>query len=72
MGLERSQRRRSWDMLRQLAEIGNYAWCVIGDFNNIRKQSEKIGGHSQQRWVLEGFNNAIRDCGFDDFPMGKG
>lgn len=41
----------------------------MGDFNDIRCPSEKIGRHPQPRWLMEGFNNAIESSGLSDMVI---
>lgn len=64
--LERNRRMESWDMLRELASISNLPWCVIGDFNYMFFVHEKQGGRVQPRYLLEGFSDAVNDCGLVD------
>lgn len=40
----RALRRRTWDLLRNLARDSNLPWCVIGDVNNVLNGSDKVGG----------------------------
>lgn len=41
---DRNQRRKTWDLLQNLARDSNLSWCVIGDLNNIVSQEDKSGG----------------------------
>lgn len=41
---ERSRRRESWDLIRLLASRSASPWCIIGDFNDLMFEHEKIGG----------------------------
>ena len=38
---DQSQRRKTWDLLRNLARDSNLPWCVIGDMNNLVSQEDK-------------------------------
>ncbi|MCH82830.1 endonuclease/exonuclease/phosphatase family protein [Trifolium medium] len=38
---ERSRRRMAWDLLRELRDMSNLPWCVIGDFNDLLSQEDK-------------------------------
>lgn len=40
----RPQRRKTWDLLRNLARDSNLPWYVIGDLNNVISQDDKRGG----------------------------
>ena len=64
-------KRNLWDQIRQLrnADLGGL-WCILGDFNSIRRQSERVGISQRQqdeRVVME-FNEWIADLEVDDMP----
>lgn len=35
--------RHTWDLLWRLLSIGNWPWCVMGDFNYVLFVVEKLG-----------------------------
>ncbi|XP_074336391.1 uncharacterized protein LOC141673539 [Apium graveolens] len=39
---------------------------VMGDFNDMLFGFEKVGGRPHPRYLLEGFNNTIMECGLED------
>ncbi|XP_031127503.1 uncharacterized protein LOC116029593 [Ipomoea triloba] len=41
----------------------------MGDFNDIRCPSEKIGHHPQPCWLMDGFNFAITSSGISDLEI---
>jgi hypothetical protein len=41
-------------------------WIVVGDFNEIVDNSEKVGGDSRPEQQMEGFRGAIRDFNLGD------
>lgn len=41
-------------------------WCIVGDFNDIISVEEKRGGQAHPRRLMEGFSEAISDCGLQD------
>lgn len=49
----RTSRRRTWDLLRNLARDANMSWCVMGDLNNIVAQTDKRGGAPYQVGLLK-------------------
>ena len=49
---DRTQRRKTWDLLRNLARDSNLPWCVIGDLNNVVSQSDKRGGAPYPSWLV--------------------
>ncbi|GLT40592.1 hypothetical protein SLA2020_147110 [Shorea laevis] len=69
---DRNQRRRSWALLRELASRSHLPWLICGDFNDILRQDEKVGGDAQLEWLLVGFNDAIEACGLTELRMVRG
>ncbi|KAL8107899.1 hypothetical protein AgCh_024343 [Apium graveolens] len=39
---------------------------ITGDFNDMLFGFEKVGGRPHPRYLLEGFNNTIMECGLED------
>ncbi|GLU10723.1 hypothetical protein SLE2022_275090 [Rubroshorea leprosula] len=66
---ERHRRRRSWALLRELASRSLLPWLICGDFNDILRQDEKVGGDAQPEWLLAGFNDAIEACSLTELRM---
>lgn len=66
---ERHQRRRTWELLRNLARDSNLPWCIIGDLNNVLAQQDKVGGAPYPNWLVEGFNEVVRDIGVFDLEL---
>ncbi|XP_058746447.1 uncharacterized protein LOC131619359 [Vicia villosa] len=66
---ERSRRREAWDMLRDLRELSSVPWCVIGDFNDLLSQRDKVGLHQHPNWLCAGFREAVTDCSLLDLPL---
>lgn len=66
---ERSKRRDSWDLLRNLAVQSTLLWIILGDFNDILRASDKKGKNKQPNWMINGFKEAMFDCGVSDLPM---
>ncbi|XP_074363457.1 uncharacterized protein LOC141704005 [Apium graveolens] len=65
----RAQRHKTWDLLRHLARDANLPWYLIGDFNNVTSQQDKRGGHSYPNWLVEGFNDCLRDAELQDLEI---
>ncbi|XP_074351469.1 uncharacterized protein LOC141690581 [Apium graveolens] len=63
---ERSRRQESWDIIQSLAIRSNLSWCMLGDYNDMLYNYEKIGGRPQPTHLLEGFSKVIMDCGLED------
>lgn len=66
---DRMQRHKMWDLLRTLARDANLPWCVIGDLNNVTCLDDKIGGDPYPPWLMDGFNEALRDSGLMDLQL---
>lgn len=65
----RAQRRKTWDLLRNLARDSNLPWCVIGDVNNVTSQDDKFGGAQYPDWLIEGFLETLNDTGLKDMEL---
>ncbi|XP_060965523.1 uncharacterized protein LOC133034453 [Cannabis sativa] len=65
----RSLIRKTWDLLTTLLSRSTLPWCLMGDFNNVLNQSEKVGGQPYPVWLIEGFQEAILLCGLRDMEM---
>ncbi|KAL8094943.1 hypothetical protein AgCh_036452 [Apium graveolens] len=65
----RANRKKTWDLLRNLARDSNLPWCVIGDINNITSQEDKKGGAVYPRWLVEGFNNTLLETELHDLEL---
>lgn len=57
----RASRRRTWDLICNLARDSNLPWCVIGDVNNVVDVREKVGGSQYPSRLIEGCNEVIHD-----------
>jgi hypothetical protein len=62
----RSRRKESWRLLRFLRNASNLPWICGGDFNEVLHDHEQIGGNDRENWKMEGFREAVDDCGFTD------
>ncbi|MCH80176.1 hypothetical protein A2U01_0000939, partial [Trifolium medium] len=66
---ERGRRRQAWDMLRDLRNMSPLPWCIIGDFNDLLSQEDKVGNHTHPNWLCTGFRNAVSDCDLTDIQL---
>lgn len=56
---ERSRRKNSWDLIRQLANISQVPWLIFGDFNDLLYKSYKWGLVVHPQSLMDGFRLAI-------------
>ena len=63
---ETHKRRESWDLLRSLHQQSSLPWLCTGDFNEIVKQSEKIGGRERPQGQMQIFRKVLDEYGFID------
>lgn len=60
--LDRTQQDESWKLLRYLKRLQPLTWLVLGDFNDIVDNLEKVGGNPRTEHQLKGFREAIKEC----------
>lgn len=60
------KRFESWDLLRQLNNCFNLPWLCAGDFNELLKSSEKMGGSTRSQAQMQLFREVVDECGFID------
>lgn len=66
---DRAKRRKTWDLLRNLARDSNLPWCLIRDMNNIVSQNDKKGGAPYPSWLIDGSNETLVDTGLSDLEL---
>jgi hypothetical protein len=66
---ERGRRRQAWNLLRELRDMSDLPWCIIGDFNDLLSQDDKKGANPHPNWLCNGFRNAVSDCDLTDIHL---
>ncbi|CAM8926233.1 unnamed protein product [Rhodiola kirilowii] len=61
-----SKRKESWDLIRTLCSLQSGSWVLLGDFNEVLRESEVQGIHQRSLWQIEAFRRVIGDCGLVD------
>ncbi|KAL0010115.1 hypothetical protein SO802_005223 [Lithocarpus litseifolius] len=64
--LDTSRRVEAWDSLRTLNHHPQISWLCAGDFNELTRQEEKLGGAIRQHRQMQLFRDVIDECGFLD------
>ena len=63
---ETARRSEAWSKLRQLNFDSVMPWLCMGDFNEITRQEEKLGGAWRPHNQMQSFRDVIDECGFMD------
>ena len=59
-------RHEAWARLRSLKSRSAAPWICAGDFNEVAKQAEKLGGRIRPYGQMQAFRDIIDECGFMD------
>uniref|UniRef100_A0A803Q5Q7 Endonuclease/exonuclease/phosphatase domain-containing protein n=1 Tax=Cannabis sativa TaxID=3483 RepID=A0A803Q5Q7_CANSA len=65
----RSLQKNTWDLLRTFHGRSTAPWSLMGDFNNVLSQGEKLGGLPYPAWLIEGFQEVVQQCGLIDLEL---
>ena len=60
------KRKPFWDYLQNLAMNISLPWILIGDFNDMISEEEKLGGLPVNRTHIAAFRNCLDKCGLKD------
>ncbi|KAL0004760.1 hypothetical protein SO802_012321 [Lithocarpus litseifolius] len=63
---ETHKRSESWEQLRRLERKFQLPWLCAGDFNELTRADEKLGGNRRSHAQMQLFRDAIDECGFID------
>ncbi|KAG2304729.1 hypothetical protein Bca4012_063788 [Brassica carinata] len=64
----RHRRHVFWDLLRDISLSRNGGWFLVGDFNELMNNSEKLGGPVRDENTFFGFRALKRDCCLKEAP----
>ena len=64
--LETYRRMEAWNKLRGLNTRSGIPWLCVGDFNEISRQDENLGGAMRSHNQMQQFQDVIDECGFID------
>jgi hypothetical protein len=57
----RELRYRSWDLLKLLGTKSDLLWICAGDFNEVLRAEEQIGGQGRSELQMDGFSRRSAD-----------
>lgn len=57
-----------WDLLRDICLSREGGWFLVGDFNELMSNSEKLGGPARDECTFFGFRALKRDCRLKEPP----
>ena len=60
------KRIEAWNKLRLLNNKHDIPWLCGGDFNEITRHLEKLGGNNRSQAQMQLFRDVIDECGFLD------
>lgn len=59
---ESRQKNHTWTLIKRLATLSSLPWLCFGDFNEIIKPSEKLGGNDRDVRMMLEFRNTMQEC----------
>ncbi|GMI66653.1 hypothetical protein HRI_000334600 [Hibiscus trionum] len=63
---EEQHRAAAWNLLRQINDMPEIPWLIIGDFNEIAFLNEKQGGLTRSDRQMQEFRRVLSDCEVED------
>lgn len=57
-----------WERLSRFGVNRRTSWCMVGDFNEILNNSEKLGGPRRGDATFCPFSDMLNSCGMTEFP----
>lgn len=63
------ERHSLWEFLLYQASMISEAWCVMGDFNSILYQKDRIGGTQIKQYEIDDFATCLENCDLQELPF---
>lgn len=64
----RKARPKLWERLSRIGAYRKEPWCMVGDFNEIRNNDEKIGGPRRSEASFQDFNDMLQIADMSELP----
>ena len=64
----RQRRQEVWNMLQDIGEQRTGGWFLVGDFNEIMNNGEKLGGPVRQESSFFPFRSMVKECRIKEVP----
>ena len=64
----RCDRPRLWERLSRIGAFRKEPWCMLGDFNEVRNNEEKIGGPRRSEASFQAFNDMLEIGDMTELP----
>ena len=62
-----ADRKTLWDALISISNTMDDPWCILGDFNSVLHQGERMGGTTATEREMRDFGECIQHCGLQEF-----
>lgn len=57
------------ESIRNISNMSNLSWCLIGDMNDMLSIKDKNRGVVQPQWVFDDFKEVVSECGLHEIEM---
>ncbi|XP_060183185.1 uncharacterized protein LOC132613154 [Lycium barbarum] len=64
----KDERKELWDTLMGIQRSNNQPWLLIGDFNSVLHEEDRIGGNPVSWAEVVDFANCVDECGLIEIP----
>ncbi|OIS98432.1 hypothetical protein A4A49_60914, partial [Nicotiana attenuata] len=65
----KEERKEFWSYLRDISQRNHMPWLIVGDFNTVLKQDDRIGGNPIIIGEIIDFHDCMEECGLIEIPQ---